>query len=280
MSEIKKLCKTIDNLKTSILLYVDTPIDADEKIYIWHTQGDEKVRPSHAANDGKAFSQNDAPDTGNPGEDFGCRCWAEPYNSDKYIDQFLLTEIDEVFEKWTDDDFFKHYKDFSGDDITLRETGYLKDVVEYFDKELGVYDRVNSQIIDEAIISGEGNFIYEFNNTYDLGKLLPDFITPNQLADLDNGVLFSFGESTISGTFIGDARREEEFLVINGYITYDFYDEFADPYQLVESFDKVPFIDRDEAIDIIETYTDTDGKPYKITDRWQTKFNATIKIGF
>jgi Phage Mu protein F like protein len=49
--------------------------------YIWRTQGDDKVRSSHAANEGKIFAWDNPPDTGNPGEDFGCRCWAEPYYS-------------------------------------------------------------------------------------------------------------------------------------------------------------------------------------------------------
>ena len=45
--------------------------------YIWRTQGDNKVRPSHRANDGKIFSWDDPPPTGHPGEDFGCRCFAQ-----------------------------------------------------------------------------------------------------------------------------------------------------------------------------------------------------------
>ncbi|GFO82237.1 MAG: hypothetical protein A49_18640 [Methyloceanibacter sp.] len=50
--------------------------------YIWRTRGDGKVRPSHAANDGKIFAWDDPPPTGHPGEDYGCRCWAEPYAPD------------------------------------------------------------------------------------------------------------------------------------------------------------------------------------------------------
>lgn len=47
--------------------------------YIWRTRGDGKVRASHAANAGKIFSWENPPPTGNPGEDYNCRCWAEPY---------------------------------------------------------------------------------------------------------------------------------------------------------------------------------------------------------
>jgi SPP1 gp7 family putative phage head morphogenesis protein len=47
--------------------------------YIWRTAGDGKVRREHAVNDGKIFSWDNPPRTGNPGEAFGCRCWAEAY---------------------------------------------------------------------------------------------------------------------------------------------------------------------------------------------------------
>ncbi|ODR99451.1 hypothetical protein AUC68_05655 [Methyloceanibacter methanicus] len=50
--------------------------------YIWRTRGDGRVRPSHAANDGKIFAWDDPPPTGHPGEDYGCRCRAEAYVPD------------------------------------------------------------------------------------------------------------------------------------------------------------------------------------------------------
>lgn len=46
--------------------------------YIWRSRGDDKVRPTHAQNNGKIFSWNVPPETGHPGDDFGCRCRAEP----------------------------------------------------------------------------------------------------------------------------------------------------------------------------------------------------------
>ena len=45
--------------------------------YTWRTVQDSKVRSSHADRDGKVFSWTDPPEGGHPGEDFGCRCWAE-----------------------------------------------------------------------------------------------------------------------------------------------------------------------------------------------------------
>jgi len=47
--------------------------------YQWSTSHDERVRDTHAANDGKIFEWNNPPATGNPGQDFNCRCVAIPY---------------------------------------------------------------------------------------------------------------------------------------------------------------------------------------------------------
>lgn len=48
--------------------------------YIWRTAGDNKVRSSHAALDGAVRDFSDSPD---PGEEFNCRCWADPVQSDQ-----------------------------------------------------------------------------------------------------------------------------------------------------------------------------------------------------
>ncbi|MBI5426784.1 MAG: hypothetical protein HZA02_00725 [Nitrospinae bacterium] len=47
--------------------------------YIWRTRRDSQVRSEHAEREGKVFDWNNPPKGGNPGEDYGCRCWAEPY---------------------------------------------------------------------------------------------------------------------------------------------------------------------------------------------------------
>jgi SPP1 gp7 family putative phage head morphogenesis protein len=47
--------------------------------YIWQTAGDERVRATHRANDGKKFRWDNPPkETGNPGTDVNCRCVAIP----------------------------------------------------------------------------------------------------------------------------------------------------------------------------------------------------------
>lgn len=45
--------------------------------YIWRTSEDGRVRPEHAANNGKTFRWDSPPATGHPGEDIQCRCYAE-----------------------------------------------------------------------------------------------------------------------------------------------------------------------------------------------------------
>lgn len=53
------------------------------KNYVWRTAGDDRVRDTHEAQDGETYSWEDPPaETGNPGEDFQCRCIAEPDLSD------------------------------------------------------------------------------------------------------------------------------------------------------------------------------------------------------
>lgn len=48
------------------------------KKYRWSTSGDERVRDSHAAHDGKIFRYDQPPEAGHPGQDFNCRCVAIP----------------------------------------------------------------------------------------------------------------------------------------------------------------------------------------------------------
>lgn len=48
--------------------------------YVWVTVGDDRVRPTHAANEGKIFAWSKPPAaTGHPGDDINCRCRAMAY---------------------------------------------------------------------------------------------------------------------------------------------------------------------------------------------------------
>jgi len=50
----------------------------DQRYYVWRTQMDPKVRKAHAALEGKVFSIEDPSSIGHPGNDYNCRCTAEP----------------------------------------------------------------------------------------------------------------------------------------------------------------------------------------------------------
>lgn len=52
----------------------DLMIENDMEHFVWRTMNDGRVREEHAEREGKIFSINDEM----PGEDFNCRCWAEP----------------------------------------------------------------------------------------------------------------------------------------------------------------------------------------------------------
>ena len=54
-----------------------------EDYYIWRTQKDDRVRGKHAEREGKIFNRHVPPVGGNPGDDYNCRCWEEPYKPDK-----------------------------------------------------------------------------------------------------------------------------------------------------------------------------------------------------
>lgn len=57
--------------------------------YIWQDSDDARVRPTHKKNDGKEFRWKSPPsDTGHPGQDYQCRCWADPNLKDIIGEEF------------------------------------------------------------------------------------------------------------------------------------------------------------------------------------------------
>ncbi len=188
--------------------------------YIWRTRGDEKVRPSHAANNGKVFSWDSPPPTGHPGDDYGCRCTAEPYQPD--FNEHLKITLRGVFNTgapWTDRDFVKHYYRGRGRGVTVRETGHLTSVVSRY-MQLAE-ERIKRQIAAKARAASNGTLSYDFKNSYDL-----------------EGVVFSIGDTTIGGEFSGQATNREGVLSISGELAFYLRDEFVDPLDIgIEAID-------------------------------------------
>ena len=64
-----------------------------QNYYIWRTCKDDKVRGKHAEREGKVFNKHIPPEGGNPGEDYNCRCRAEPYDAKEYADKSMIIDV-------------------------------------------------------------------------------------------------------------------------------------------------------------------------------------------
>ena len=67
--------------------------------YTWRTVGDERVRDTHEQVDGQVFSWASPPsetDGNHPGEDYQCRCFAEPVLPEELAFQATLLEEEDV----------------------------------------------------------------------------------------------------------------------------------------------------------------------------------------
>lgn len=61
--------------------------------YIWRTKEDDKVRSAHAEREGEIFNWHIPPEGGHPGEDYNCRCWAEPYKPERYKNKPMIVDV-------------------------------------------------------------------------------------------------------------------------------------------------------------------------------------------
>lgn len=67
--QVSKLNGTLNRLRQT---------GAGVQSYIWRTVGDARVRDTHASNNGKEFSWREGWEGLHPGDDYNCRCFAEP----------------------------------------------------------------------------------------------------------------------------------------------------------------------------------------------------------
>ncbi len=231
-----------------------TPIDLSLKQarttthYIWRTRGDGKVRPSHAANDGKIFAWDDPPPTGHPGEDYNCRCTAEPYYAEitERID-ITLSGVSDTGTVWSSEDFVNHYRNGDGRGVTLRQTGNLRSVVkEYSRIVIDDPKRLPTQIADIARKSKNGSFWDDFYKSYNM-----------------KDIVFSLGKTTIGGEFSGIGSEKNGILTISGKLDFYLKDEFKDPYDIYN---------------LIPGTFELFGKIYPIYDKWQGRFNGVIYL--
>jgi len=241
----KKYCKKSD---------AETAENHTTTHYIWHTQEDSKVRSSHATNVGKVFAWDNPPTTGNPGEDYGCRCWAEACYSDddrqKDSDQVVTFAASDSPYAWKRDDFFYHYNHGNGVTVRLSEIGRLQDIINHaktYDQGGGsIFKRVDNDIFKQARQNSTGSFSYSFTNSYEFEP-----------------VVFEIGGATVEGAGTVDVIDCGEFWQISADIDYAFQDEFIHPYDVYDTG--------------IWPLTIDTGNPYYIKDEWSTHLETLIR---
>lgn len=220
--------------------------------YIWHTQGDDKVRGSHAVNNGKIFAWSNAPSTGHPGEDFNCRCWAEPLieKLEEKKSQIVAYAATDATPAWMREEFVAHYLAGQGETVTLSGIGHLQNVINYARSYIqpnggAIFDRVENQIFAKARANGRGSFTYPFENSYDF-----------------TSVAWEIGGGTLRGSARVHVIEKDRFMVISADVDYIFHDRFTDP---LDRYNTIP-----GDLDII-------GKPYDINGYWKTRIEAILK---
>ncbi|MGK2872444.1 MAG: phage minor head protein [Alphaproteobacteria bacterium] len=229
--------------------------------YIWRTRGDGRVRATHAANNGRIFSWDNVPPTGHPGEDFGCRCTAEPYvrGASEFAYQELADAASDASQKWENTDFAIHYYTGRGNGVTLSETGHLAGVIGHYFYALDKYNDVNAQIVDEARKHASGNFAYDFGNSYSF-----------------DDYLYVFGDSVVSGVFTGMVRHENGMMCISGEVKYTYDDTFTDPADIREKVLRGTS-DPEKAGRLERLITDGFGSYFSVKDKWRSRFAAEAR---
>lgn len=243
--------------------------------YVWRTRRDGKVRSSHAEREGQVFSWGDPAEGGHPGEDYGCRCTAEPYfPQTSELMEISLQGVSGGGAAWSSRDFVNHYYRGNGRGITVRETGHLSAIVDEYMAR--VEKRLKDQIATEACRKRTGSFIYPFGRPYDM-----------------TSVVFSIGDTVIGGEFSGNVEEQHGVLAVEGSFEFYLRDEFADPADI-----GVEVIDPGETIfENIHRPLDNylggrtglppsgrqrlgvqTGEPYSITDDWSGKLSGQIYL--
>ncbi|MCH8952603.1 MAG: minor capsid protein [Proteobacteria bacterium] len=261
-----------DNYRRAFLAYIrkGTPIHLSLKQgvptthYVWRTLGDDKVRPSHAANHGRLFSWANPPATGHPGEDYNCRCDWIPYipGETEFAYHELLDELTDSPERWGDDDFFRHFFEGEGREVTLSDIGHLRAIVNqhaYYGGAESAFRQLSNQIADEARGQGSGQFSYVFDRSYDF-----------------RGVATSHGYAVVEGEFEGSVSSHRGYLEVDGSINFRFRDVFTDPFGIRDGL--IGTSDPDAVSAFWRRLTDGGGTVYNITGQWRTRFRAEVAL--
>ncbi len=216
--------------------------------YIWRTVEDGKVRAAHAQYNRKMRAWSDAPD---PGDDFNCRCWAEPVNQATGLTQTVISPVQNL-SKWGWTDFVKHFYNGGGKAVSLSEIGLLSGIVDHARSE--IFPRVETQIENKAMTTENGELYDSFARSYDFGD-----------------ISFSLGNSTLKGNITGRIVKNGTILIVDAQVEYLFFDQFTDPLSMRESQTGA------SSSKNADPYTEVGGTSYDIVDRWLTKVTGTIE---
>jgi len=217
--------------------------------YIWRSRRDRHTRPTHRARDGQVFSWDNPPDGGHPGEDYNCRCGAEPYYGDgqEYVTHDLRG-LGGSNARWENLDFVRHFYRGAGRGVTLSEIGHLGEIAEHWAYRNGALERWTKQIIGDT-----------------RKGITPLFSASYQF----EGVEFSHGGGVVKGSFSGTAQLIHGMLTIAGKSSFEFSDIFTDPLDIRE-------LTGDEIPDWAFNLTELRGTAYPITGTWQSDLRAKV----
>ena len=231
--------------------------------YIWRTVGDEKVREGHAAFNGTIRDLADSPD---PGEEFNCRCWAEPLTCGKEsIAQNVISLIKDDKYKWTWADYLAYFYVAQGVQVTLPDMGWLGAIIDECKKQ--VFIPVQEQVVALARQIGQGPLHYTTEKTYEF-----EFVS------------YPIGGATVRTETNGTVIPYGECLIIDAEVEYTFFDDFTDPVDLREGNDHIQDIYIPQGFPPVlkqrfkrGDWTELGGTPYHIHGNWKTKLSGIVK---
>lgn len=237
----------------------DAASQTPEGQYIWRTAEDAHVRKTHAQFNRTIRNWSDDPD---PGEDYNCRCWAEPIGQDMGLHQELIGEVNDSDKKWNAFDFAYHFAFGGGNPVTLQKIGYLADVISM--AESVIFEKIEDQIANKMRETKSGPLIYRTSNWYDFSK-----------------VHWVLGKGVIETLTVGRVERNGNILNIDAEVTYTYYDEITDPFDLREAVSKhhrIYELPNTWYSGLALSMTDLYGSAYSVNDSWKTKLSGSISL--
>jgi hypothetical protein len=242
--------------------------------YIWRTVEDDRVRDTHAQYNRTIREWGDSPD---PGEEFNCRCWVEAVNCEKeFITQNVISDNKDDKYQWSWADYLAYFYVGGGQSITLQDIGWLSPILEESKKQ--VFIPVQEQVVNLARQVEQGEIRYTTEKPYKFGA-----------------VSYPIGDAVVSSETVGTVIIRSKCLIIDAEISYKFSDDFTDPANIREFYEKfqkkgypylrdtLPLIAPDNMPEWLRLHfekgdwTELQGTPYLINASWKTKLSGIIK---